>query len=389
VEKFTVTSGTLTLGQTEGLAVHDINLEVSGFSNDRSCRLQGSARMFGNESNVKLDGRAGPFSSASLPFEGTVSVVVAPAEIPAGIRREQFGNLLMSPGAKARATLDASVRGDIYGSVGGPATVALTNVLLGPHPSHLLPISGKAPATFSARNLMSNAQFQIGIVSATMQLGNGQWSGSAAVSKQDGVIKTASRGAIRDIDINQLLSAFTTASGKVYGVLAIPSYSLEMSGRNADALRNSLRGGGKLSVTHGRLGTVDLPGTLERVLGQQRSADAIRGATAFDTLTSDLSIGGARINVENLVLDGSALRLTGSGVIGFDQSINFNLNARVTGGLARLVNTGPLRLPSPNADIPLTVTGTVESPQVHPQVGKLAKSAAEGILRNFIKKKLK
>jgi hypothetical protein len=134
---------------------------------------------------------------------------------------------------------------------------------------------------------------------------------------------------------------------------------------------------------------LDLPATLQRVVGQQQATAAAKGATSFDSLTSDLNIVNREIHVANLALTGSALELTGNGTIGFDQAIHFDIAAKVAGGLARLVNTGPFHLPSPNATIPLTVTGTVESPQVRPQVGKLAKSAAEDLLHTFLKKRLK
>jgi len=39
--------------------------------------------------------------------------------------------------------------------------------------------------------------------------------------------------------------------------------------------------------------------------------------------------------------------------------------------------------------IPVSVTGTVESPQVHPNVGKMVKNVGEELLGSFFKKKTK
>jgi len=44
---------------------------------------------------------------------------------------------------------------------------------------------------------------------------------------------------------------------------------------------------------------------------------------------------------------------------------------------------------SGESGLPLTVTGTVESPQVRPSVGKMVTNVAEGLLNSFIKKKTK
>src|SRR5437879_5568342 len=138
---------------------------------------------------------------------------------------------------------------------------------------------------------------------------------------------------------------------------------------------------------------MDLPATLERVFGNPESTSASKGITNFSTLSADINIAERKMNVSNLLLESPVIRITGNGVIGFDESINFALIAHVSGGrLGQLINTGPLHMPNVNADVPLTVTGTVESPQIRPQVGKMAKAAVQetvrGIVGGFLKKKL-
>lgn len=388
IQTFSVTSGSLLYTGPRNFKVHDINISVSNFSNDRSCDLRLSAKLYGNASGLTVTGTAGPLSADSFPINGNLSFTIAPAEIPASLRREQFGNLLATPGARARAIIQGTVKGDLYGVLSGPAKLTLRDLMLGSQADHLLPISGNAPATFTAANIVSTPRLQLDVSSAKLELGSGQWNGSAAFSRNGELMKVASRGSIRNLDIDQLLSVFTTERGKIYGLLAVPTYSVEMSGHNADELRNGMKGTASLSVTKGRVTAMDLPATLQRVLSQNQPAEGTKGATAFDTLTAGLTMANAKVNVANLLLDGSTLRVTGDGVLGFDRSLDFKLLAHVSGSLARLVNAGPLPLPSITADVPLTVTGTVESPVVRPQIGKMAKSAAEGILHNLLKKKL-
>ena len=392
VNELAISSGKLTLVSSEAVNITDIDVGLQDFSLDRRCRLKASAKLFdGRNSTLKLDARAGPFGAQSLPLEGTLTVSLAPAEIPAAIRKEQFGSLLASPGAKARSELEVSIRGDLYGTLSGPARLELTDILVGNEQHHELPLSGRAQSTFSVADVLGSPRLELNAPGAKLKLGAGEWTGDADFRMHGDDMSGSIRGAIHNVDINQFLSSLTTASGKMQGRLALPSFSLQFGGKNAAEIRNSLRGNGKLSVTEGRIAALDLVATLERALGQlQQSTAATSGATPFQTLSAELTIAQARMAVANLALDGPALRATGHGVIGFDQQLQFDLTAQVTGGLARLVNTASvLRTPSDHAELPFTVTGTVQSPQVRPAIRKIATDTVKGLVDSFLNRKSK
>src|SRR5437773_2233421 len=138
------------------LSISDINISVRDFSRDQSCRLEFSAKLFGSaRSRVRLGGQAGPFTSDSLPLSGMVTMALAPDEIPASLRHAEFGDLLAAPGKKAKVTLTATIRGDVYQRLSGPAKLVLTDVLIGKDAKHVLPLAGAAPVTFTATKLMS------------------------------------------------------------------------------------------------------------------------------------------------------------------------------------------------------------------------------------------
>ncbi|MGA2600319.1 MAG: AsmA family protein [Bryobacteraceae bacterium] len=385
VEEFALTSGTFNYSGPENISLHNVDLDVHDFSLDSPCHLTESATLFnGKASSFKVEGQLGPFTPTSLPLDGTLSLTVAPAELPAAMRREQFGVMLATPGSSARASITANIKGDVYGTVSGPATLVLTNIMIGGHQDHLLALSGRAPANISAASFLSSPQFGLRIPNASLQLGKGQWAGSANFTMHGQAMSGGTQGSIRNIDINEFLSSFTSSSGKVYGSLAMPTSALEFSGRNSADILSSLKGSAKISVTQGRLGALDLPATLQRALGTQQAADGSKGTTQFTSLSGDVNIAQAKMNIENLLLDAPGLHLTGSGVIGFDESINFSIVARLKeGGLAKVLD----------ADVPLLVTGTVDAPKVHPQVGKMVKSdvhaAVKDVLGGFLKKKPK
>lgn len=394
VGEFSVTSGTLTYSAGQSVSLHDINLLVRGFSKDQPCHIEVSAKYApGSTSGFKLTGQAGPFTPDSLPLDATLALAIAPSEIPAEIRHEQFGVMLTAPGNGARANLDATIKGDAYRSFSGPAKLTLTKIMIGGHQDHLVALSGEAPANFTATSLMSSPQFRLSIPNANLQLGKGHWLGSADFRLNGKVLAGGTHGSIRDIDINEFLSCFTTGGGKLYGLLAMPSSTLQFSGRNAAEMLSSLQGNAKLAVTQGRVAAIDLPATLERVLGKLEPADGAKGSTTFSNLSADINIAAQKMNIANLLLDSPVLRVTGGGIIGFDETLDLALIAHISGGrLGEVVSTGPLHIPNMNADVPLTVTGTVESPQVHPQIGKLAKTAVQGtvkgIMGQILKKKL-
>ena len=395
VDQFSVNSGEIAIvepGSSRGvehLSISDITIRVRDFARDQACHLEFSAKLFGSASSrVHLAGQAGPFNADSLPLSGMATITLAPDEIPESLRHAQFGDLLAAPGKKAKVTLTVTVRGDVYQRLSGPAKLELTDVLIGKDEKHVLRLAGAAPVTFAASKLMSAPSFQLNIANARLQLGKGEWAGDAELQLHGSAITGRSHGAVRKVDINELLSSATSANGKIYGELEISSYSLQFAGKNAGQIRNSLQGTGKLLVTQGRLAALDLLASIqEGIAHPQELLEGKKGATPFTTLAAAMNIGQGKLSFDGIELDSPALRVTGKGFIGFDQSINFDLGAHTAGSvgqLATLVGMG-----SQAGGIPLTVTGTVESPRVRPSVGKMVTSAAGELLNSFFKKKSK
>jgi uncharacterized protein involved in outer membrane biogenesis len=396
VDEFSVNSGEIAFvepGTSHGveLSISDINISVRDFARDQSCRLEFSAKLFGSAgSRVHLGGQAGPFTSASLPLSGMVTIALAPDEIPASLRHAEFGDLLAAPGKKAKVTLTATIRGDAYQRLSGPAKLVLTDVLIGKDEKHVLPLAGAAPVTFTASKLMSAPSFQLNVANALLRLGKGQWTGDAELQLRGSMTSGRSHGAIRNVDINELVSSVTSANGKIYGVLEIPSYSLQFAGKNAGEVRNSIQGTGKLAVTQGRLAALDLLSSIQDGIAHpQEVLEGEKGATPFTTLAAGMDIGQSKLSFEDIQLDSPALRVTGKGFIGFDQAINFELAAHTAGGVGQVANRVSMGSQAGSGGIPLTVTGTVESPRVRPSVGKIVTSVAGDLLNSFFKKKSK
>lgn len=369
--------------------VQAIEIALRDFAPGRACRMTAGAKLYGNgQSQVKFEGGAGPFGPASIPVSGTLRAVVAPGEIPPAVRREQFGDLLAAPGSKARLSLDVTVKGDLYGELGGPARLTIADLMVGRDAQHQLPLSGEAPAQWTIRKMMSAPAVRLQVPDATLRLASGQWKGGAEVTSDGTALRGQSHGSIHGVDINQFLSSLTTAEGKVFGQLDMPSYTLSFAGKDADQIQRSLAGNGSLEISKGRLHALDLIGSINRAVGGAgQSASSGTGSTEFTTLKAALNVGGEQLKVSDLQIESPAGRFTGSGSISFNQALSFHLDAVVTGRVAQLLGKQGTADQPAQATVPMEIAGTVSSPSVRPNVGKLAVGTGLNYLERLLQKK--
>ena len=395
IHELRVTSGGLLLAGTPdkkaaaSTVVDGLELRVLDLQPDGAGRLELEARLFrGRASRLRLAGRAGPFAPDSLPLEGELSLTIAPGEIPAPLRQEQFGKLLGAPGEKGRASLQGSVKGDAYRTLSGSARLALSDILVGKDARHVLGLSGNAPLTISCAKLMSDPSFRVKMAAARLRLGEGEWTGAGELEVRGSLIRGSSKGSLRSVEINQMLSSLTEANEKIFGVLEAPSYSIQFAGRSADQMRDSLSGSARLSITKGRIAALDLLASIRRALeASQQETPGAKGSTPFSSLVADLRIEQRRLDLSGIVLDSPALGLTGKGSIGFDQTLRFDLEAAVSGELGAMVTRVVRGSLGPETKLPVALTGTLDSPKVRPNVRALATRGARGLVESFLKKR--
>lgn len=326
------------------LRIGGIALRVRDLAAGTNCRVELRAKLLGaGDSGFRIEGHAGPFVSQALPINAKLTLTVAPGEIPERIRRSQFGVLLGAPAGNAKATLEASIQGDLYNNVAGPARLTLSNLDIGKDPGHRMRMDGTAPALLSAQKLMSAPAFHLQVLNAKLKLGAGEWAGAVDFRMHGATIGVVSRGSIRGVDVNAMLASLTAeGDGKIFGLIDVPAYTLQFTGRTAREMGHSLDGTARLSLTRGRIATLDM---------RSISGAAAAGSTPFTRLTSDLSVKEARLDLTAIVFESPALKLTGRGTVGFDHSMHFDLSAAVKG----------------KSPLPLVIAGTLDHPQVSPR----------------------
>jgi len=327
IDDLQISSGEVRLPGGSLPRISALNLRVRNLSAGTNCRLDLSARLIGQgETALRIQGRAGPFGPQVLPVNARVELTLRP--------RGFFGVLFPGPAGKAEAVLEASIRGNLYNNVAGPARLALSGLAIGTDAAHTLPLDGETPALFSVQKPMSAPAFHLQVLRASLKLGQGEWAGAADLQTRGETLSGASRGSLRGVDVNALVG------GRIYGVLDVPAYTVRFGG-TAD----SLDGTASLSLTNGRIATLDLPASIV-----PSACAAAPGSTAFRTLTGDVSVKRSRLNLSAIAFDGPGLRFTGNGAIGFDRSLHFDLSATVAG--------------RGDAALPIVIAGTLDQPRI-------------------------
>ncbi len=373
-------------GARDEILLDDIRLTLADFSADRSCRLTLAARPSKqSRSQVSLESQAGPISGASIPLKGSVKAELAPGEIPKARRREIFGDFLGEPGDRGAVSLEASVEGDAAKELRGKGKLKSSELWIGKDKDNRIMLEGETPFVFTARKLMSSPAFAVSVPKGSMRLGTGRWDGRIDVDVAGSRIRGSSAGAVKNVDIHELLRCFTPAAKSVFGRGEIPEYRIAFAGRSAGELRNSLAGGGRVALTEGRIGLFDILSTIRKhaakLLGGEAAAD---GQTNFTTFGTKFQIQSGKMNFSDMHLANPSLDVTGGGFVGFDQEMRFDLTslvpADVLGVAAKVASTAEKK----GLRIPLRVSGTLEKPKVRPEIKGLITERVTGLLEGLL-----
>jgi len=375
VDQLIVRSGTLryTRPDMSNLDIGDVDIALSNFAESRACDIHLDAILIdGGNTRLAFNGQGGPYSKLSLPAEGDLSLVVAPGEIPADIRATYFDRVLGEPGADGRIRLEVAMKGDVFGVFGGDGILTLSDLTVGRDADHQLAFEGQVPVRVDGQMLLANPKIQLLSQNVSMKLGEGRWKGRVLFGYTASQLAASSSGSISGVRIEELLGAFTTTENAVYGSAEITQYTLSATGQDAKAMRNSLTGNGRIEVKDGYVALFNLLDAIERHAKELVSGEsAADGQTEFLRLTAGFDIANRRINSRDVVLERRATTVTAQGYVTFDEELHFD--AAVRGPVAQLIGGAPDASEVPVASIPVSVRGTIDSPRVQPDVGKILK----------------
>ncbi len=396
IRSLSITSGTVRYAAqagAPGLTIRDIELKLADFSADSTCRLTLQAALFGGKaSRVEFEGRLGPFTAASVPTQGNLSVALAPAEFPPAFRKTYFGDVLSDPGSSSKASFRTSLQGDFAGKLNGEGMLELGGFELGPAGGKRLSLHGRAPLRITIGEAMKSPTFELISRGASLTLGQGQWKGSIEARLDGSRVQGQSSGSIGGVRIEELLQTFTTTKNAVSGMAEIPQYNLRFAGKDANQIRDSLAGSGSIRLQQGRVALFDLLGSVEskikNVMGGETTAS---GATDFVGFDSRFEVRNGQLILSDILLKNAASSVSGQGRVGFDHSMEFDLVTGISGSLAARLGGRPDASGQAQLRVPVKVRGTLEAAKVYPDVAGMAKAQAVergmGLLDSFLKKR--
>lgn len=367
-----------------------LNLTLSDLSPGRACKIQLSSKFFDSKnSSLQLEGSMGPFKDSGLPLNAKTEIALALAEFPKDILKKSLGELAAAPGPDSRIQLDLSLEGDLYQTTTGKGNIKFSKFFIGDDKANRLNLSGQTPLEIRAIKLISAGEIDIRANNAKLQLGSGNWNGNFSAVRKGSSIQGALTGAIQNVDVNQMLTSFASTPEKVFGTLSVPQFRINFAGRNNEAIKQSLNGNGSLRIDKGRFNGLSILSAVERALG---GADS-KATGEFAFFKTNFSLANQHIQMNAIDVSGPGIAIGGQGVVTFQEALDFNLQSKLTGNAAELLKAKTAGFMKGDLVIPVTVAGTLDNPQIRPELKGLAKGAVkstvQGVLEGLFNRKKK
>ncbi|MDX2178938.1 MAG: AsmA-like C-terminal region-containing protein [Bryobacteraceae bacterium] len=385
VGEIAILGGTVTVGGDK--TFRDLAFRLSGLEAGKASVVELGAKLFDSPNSiVTAKGAIGPFGGTSLPVDVTANLELALAELPKNVRERTLGELVADPGAASRVSLTLAPKGDLEGVLNAAGEVKLTSLLIGnPGDKNRLTLAGTAPLSIRAVKPLSGEELELRSEKASLQLGKGRWNGDLRATRKAVRLAGGISGAIRDVDVDQMMTSFAGSPGKVYGTLAIPEFALNFAGENAAQLQRSLTGRGRLTVDNGRFQLLSVLASIERALAGGGAAPQANGE--FAQFSTAFEIANQAVAMNGISVTGPGLKIGGRGTVTFAKALNFRLDSTITGNTAQALKARTGGILGDDLRVPVTIAGTLDQPQVRPEIKSVAanaaKSAAQGILKSF------
>jgi uncharacterized protein involved in outer membrane biogenesis len=195
-------------------------------------------------------------------------------------------------------------------------------------------------------------------------------------------------GGLQHVDIDQFLSANTSAKGRVSGTAGIKT---QLRGTVASPMTRSMFGTASVAVTDGAIHDFQLLAAVYSALRLgQRSERDLR----FQSLTATFAVADERATTSDLSIRTGELTLAMAGTIGFDQAITMNGTARFSAAKSAEMTRSVKELSAlANAageiEVPVHVSGTVSAPHFSIDAWSMIRRGVQQDLKKRIGDKLR
>src|SRR6266700_158924 len=372
VGKFEIVDGAVHVGHTGGndaaatSSYQNVHLVARNISSTTAMPITFSAMVPGGGTR-EMEGQAGPLTPGSA--------TKTPLDLHIALKHADLGGTgLVDPGSALGGTLDfdGQIKSDGRSSHSeGKATATGLRLVKGSQPA-----KQAVSLDYSSDYALDS---ETGTLQANLHIGN-------STTSTSGALRAHGQGAIADLKIQGKDMAVNDVEGLLpaFGIVMPSGASLHDGTINMD-----LTAEGPLDrlVITGPLHVADAHLSGYNLTSKMAAIAAFSGIKATDdtliqTLGSDLKVAPEGIRADNITLDVPSMgQLTGSGVIGSDNSLNFKmvltLSNKAGNLLGSLVNIGG---GNKNNGIPFLIKGTTSNPAFLPDIGGSLKSG----LKNFL-----
>jgi AsmA protein len=252
--------------------------------------------------------------------------------------------------------------------------------------------SGKAAidkvkfGTMALDGMSTQFRFEKGVFSLnpfTFGFFGGKQQGSVSIDISQPAPVYTIKSSLSGLDVNRALSATTTMKDFLLGTASVTT-DVKGSGSSAPAIQKSLTGTVKFQLVNGVIKNFPMLARINEAVGITEGNDK---DTRFESFSGTAAIGGGKARTNDLLLKAGELSVTGAGVMGFDQSLDFKLQAILSA--AKVAKLGPvahLKNAKGEVSIPVTVSGTATAPKYGIPVGAVAKKAVQEQVQKGLEK---
>jgi hypothetical protein len=322
----------------------------------------------------------------SLKSKGDLELKLFVSDIPDALRKEIFGNLILSPEENDLISLKANLDGDLMRDMLGKGDFKLDDIRLGKSPEDSLLVSSDFSADLNFNIIEKNLiQAKIPNFQLSVEDPKNSKSGRVAASLEftnkldSGSISGLARGSVSGIDINSFLSTFSDYENLLMGQFDMPFFDISFRGRNDREFINNAVAHAHIDIKDGSLYLLD------EILAYQEIAKQILQASGrqmntkridqindnrFAKMGCDLEFRDSTLFTKNIDISSSFAKLTGNGKINPDQKLNYTL---------------VLDLEGVSSNIPLKVRGSLEKPKIEANLEAAIQDNAVDLINSFLK----
>jgi len=264
----------------------------------------------------------------------------------------------------------------------GPAPMKLPLTMSGAVKAKTVTVKGLALSGLSLRYRLANNILTVEDLKGG--IAGGSFLDAATINLATRGFAYTTRLSLQGVQAEKIVAAFAPkAAGSISGVLSAKA-DLSGSGTNPGAMKRNLAGSGSFDLKNGKLSGSGFMNELAGFLG---SADL--RVVRFSSFAGTYRIKGGQVYLDS-ALDGSDIRMKPQGRIGFDKSLDMDIDTLVAPRITGKVATGSVGSFVTNdqgwGEIPLRATGTVGSPNFSLSSKKLGRRIVEKIGEDLLKK---